>query len=111
MASTKRIQDKMTGFVCKDICQKAKAQIIEALLNKKEPKLEIIITDFTKSDSLEPLIVYNSYVSGITYYAVFNPLNLFEKPKAKRGEEGVGYISIKISKIEDIMIMYKGEEI
>lgn len=105
------IKNRMESIVTENNVIEAKAKIQNALATMKERNLELIVTSYVDASYQGPMYKYFSYLGNATYYMAFDPLNLFEKPKAKRGEESQGYISIKIKKIEDIVIMLNGREI
>lgn len=105
------IKNRMETIVTESNVLEAKAKIQHALSTMKERNLELIVTSYVDSSYQGPMYKYFSYLGNATYYMAFDPLNLFDKPVVKRGEESAGYISIKIKRLDDIVIMFKGEEI
>lgn len=102
-------KEQMEMIVTEQNVKEAKELITSAISSKKERTLELIVTGYVAEDYKGPMYKYYSYLADTTYYMAFDPLNLFEKPKAKRGEESPGYISIKIKDMKDIVIMFNGQ--
>ncbi len=108
MVKELKIKEKMETIVTEVNVKEAKAKIEEALGSKKERTLELIVTGYVAEDYKGTMYKYYSYLANTTYYMSFDPLNLFEKPKAKRGEESPGYCSLKIRQLSDIEIIFNG---
>lgn len=105
------MKNKMQSIVTEQLVNQALDKIKDALSTLKTRELELICTYYVDALHQGPMYQYIAPVSKQTLFLAFDPLNLFDKPVSKRGEESDGYISIKISKIEEIMVVYKGEKI
>lgn len=101
----------METIVTEQLVNQALDKIKDALSTLKTRELELICTYYV--DELYPGSMYR-YVAPVSkqiLFLAFDPLNLFDKPVVKRGEESAGYISIKVKRLEDIAIMFNGKEI